>query len=159
MDFALQGLAHDIAVAQRGVKAHAVLLGIFLLNGTADVAGGVQTGDGLAAGRQVLHLADLKGKSVVTSGSMDSFLSACQGPSLREMADVGVDLSKASPGSEGALIMIETGAVISIVPCLSNAVIQGVAKVPLLEVQSFIKIAEQKYARYNQKQPLTEALL
>lgn len=44
-------------------------------------------------------------------------------------------------------------------PCLSNAVIQGVAKVPLLEVQSFIEIAEQKYARYNQKQPLTEALL
>lgn len=41
-----QGLAHDVAVAEGGVKAHAVLLGVLLLDGAADVAGSVQAGDG-----------------------------------------------------------------------------------------------------------------
>ena len=38
------------------------------------------------ADRKALHLADLKGQSVVSSGAFDSFLSACQGPSLEELA-------------------------------------------------------------------------
>lgn len=129
------------------------------------------------AGRPTLHLADLKGQSVVTSGSFDSFLSACQGPSLQELADVGVDLSKVTPSFEGALIMIQMGTAVSIVPCLANAVIPGMVKVPLLdyppvmveiaamrhaprlEVQSFIEIAKHKYAGYDQTLPLVGALL
>ena len=129
------------------------------------------------AGRRALHLSDLKGQSVVNSGSVDSFLSACQGPSLQQLAEVGVDLSKVTPSFEGALIMIKMGAAMSIVPCLANAVIPGMVKIPLLdyppvmveigamrhtprlEVQSFIEIAKQKYSRYNQSQPLTETLL
>ena len=55
------------------------------------------------AERHALHLADLKGQSVVSSGSFDSFLSACQGPSLEQLAQVGVDCSKVSPSFEGAL--------------------------------------------------------
>ena len=35
------------AVGQSGVEAHAVLLGVLLLDGAADVAGSVQAGDGL----------------------------------------------------------------------------------------------------------------
>ena len=46
-DLLLQGLAHDVAVGQSGVKAHAVLLGVLLLDGAADVAGSVQAGDRL----------------------------------------------------------------------------------------------------------------
>ena len=46
-DLLLQGLAHDVAVGQSGVEAHAVLLGVLLLDGAADVAGSVQAGDGL----------------------------------------------------------------------------------------------------------------
>ena len=38
------------------------------------------------ADRRALHLADLKGQSVVSSGAFDSFLSACQGPSLEQLA-------------------------------------------------------------------------
>ena len=109
-------------------------------------------------------LADLKGQSVVSSGAFDNFLSACQGPSLEQLAQVGVDCSKISPSFEGALIMIQMGTAMSIVPCLSTAVIPGIVKVPLLdfppvtveiaamrhaprlEVQSFIEIAKQKYA-------------
>ena len=53
------------------------------------------------AERKALHLKDLKGQCVVNSGSVDSFLSACQGPSLQELADVGVDLSKVSPSFGG----------------------------------------------------------
>ena len=116
------------------------------------------------ADRRALHLADLKGQSVVSSGAFDSFLSACQGPSLEQLAQVGVDCSKISPSFEGALIMIQMGTAMSIVPCLSTAVIPGIVKVPLLdfppvtveiaamrhaprlEVQSFIEIAKQKYA-------------
>lgn len=118
------------------------------------------------AERHALHLADLKGQSVVSSGSFDSFLSACQGPSLEQLAQVGVDCSKVSPSFEGALIMIQMGTAMSIVPCLANAVIPGMVKVPLLdyppvmveiaamrhaprlEVQSFIEIAKRRYARY-----------
>ena len=129
------------------------------------------------AARKDLHLKDLKGQCVVTSGSVDSFLSACQGPSLQELADVGVDLSKVSPSFEGALIMIQLGTAVSIVPCLAGAVIPGMVKVPLLdyppvmveiaamrhaprlEVQSFIEIAKKKYARYCQNQPLSETIL
>ena len=66
------------------------------------------------ADRKALHLADLKGQSVVSSGAFDSFLSACQGPSLEELAQVGVDCSKITPSFEGALIMITMGS-----PCLS----------------------------------------
>ena len=116
------------------------------------------------ADRRALHLADLKGQSVVSSGAFDNFLSACQGPSLEQLAQVGVDCSKISPSFEGALIMIQMGTAMSIVPCLSTAVIPGIVKVPLLdfppvtveiaamrhaprlEVQSFIEIAKQKYA-------------
>ena len=83
---------------------------------------------------------------------------------LRQLAQVGVDCSKISPSFEGALIMIQMGTAMSIVPCLSTAVIPGIVKVPLLdfppvtvenaamrhaprlEVQSFIEIAKQKYA-------------
>ena len=129
------------------------------------------------AERKALHLKDLKGQCVVNSGSVDSFLSACQGPSLQELADVGVDLSKVSPSFEGALIMIQLGTAVSIVPCLAGAVIPGMVKVPLLdyppvrveiaamrhaprlEVQSFIEIAKKKYARYCQNQPLSETIL
>ena len=118
------------------------------------------------ADRRALHLADLKGQSVVSSGAFDSFLSACQGPSLEQLAQVGVDCSKITPSFEGALIMIQIGTAMSIVPCLSTAVIPGIVKVPLLdfppvtveiaamrhaprlEVQSFIEIAKQKYAHH-----------
>ena len=118
------------------------------------------------ADRRALHLADLKGQSVVSSGAFDSFLSACQGPSLEQLAQVGVDCSKITPSFEGALIMIQMGTAMSIVPCLSTAVIPGIVKVPLLdfppvtveiaamrhaprlEVQSFIEIAKQKYAHH-----------
>lgn len=61
------------------------------------------------ADRRALHLADLKGQSVVSSGAFDNFLSACQGPSLEQLAQVGVDCSKISPSFEGALIMIQMG--------------------------------------------------
>ena len=119
------------------------------------------------ADRRALHLADLKGQSVVSSGAFDSFLSACQGPSLEQLAQVGVDCSKITPSFEGALIMIQMGTAMSIVPCLSTAVIPGIVKVPLLdfppvtveiaamrhaprlEVQSFIEIAKQKYAHHH----------
>ena len=119
------------------------------------------------AHRQALHLADLKGQSVVSSGAFDSFLSACQGPSLEQLAQVGVDCSKITPSFEGALIMIQMGTAMSIVPCLDEAVIPGIVKVPLLdyppvtveiavmrhaprlEIQSFIEIAKQKYAHYH----------
>lgn len=50
------------------------------------------------ADRWALHLADLKGQSVVSSGAFDSFLSACQGPSLEQLAQVGVDCSKIDHG-------------------------------------------------------------
>ena len=78
----------------------------------------------------------------------------------------GVDCSKITPSFEGALIMIQMGTAMSIVPCLSTAVIPGIVKVPLLdfppvtveiaamrhaprlEVQSFIEIAKQKYAHH-----------
>ena len=46
------------------------------------------------ADRKALHLADLKGQSVVSSGAFDSFLSACQGPSLEELAQA-LDLESA----------------------------------------------------------------
>ena len=46
-DLLLQGLTHDVTVGQSGVEAHAVLLGVLLLDGAADVAGSVQAGDGL----------------------------------------------------------------------------------------------------------------
>lgn len=85
------------------------------------------------ADRRALHLADLKGQSVVSSGAFDSFLSACQGPSLEQLAQVGVDCSKITPSFEGALIMIQMGTAMSIVPCLSTAVIPGIVKVPLLD--------------------------
>ncbi len=71
---------------------------------------------------------DLKGQSVVSSGAFDSFLSACQGPSLEQLAQVGVDCSKITPSFEGALIMIQMGTAMSIVPCLSTAVILGIVK-------------------------------
>jgi hypothetical protein len=79
---------------------------------------------------------------------------------------VGVDCSKITPSFEGALIMIQMGTAMSIVPCLPTAVIPGIVKVPLLdfppvtveiaamrhaprlEVQSFIEIAKQKYAHH-----------
>ena len=85
------------------------------------------------ADRRALHLADLKGQSVVSSGAFDSFLSACQGPSLEQLAQVGVDCSKITPSFEGALIMIQMGTAMSIVPCLPTAVIPGIVKVPLLD--------------------------
>lgn len=75
------------------------------------------------ADRKALHLADLKGQSVVSSGAFDSFLSACQGPSLEELAQVGVDCSKITPSFEGALIMITMGTAMSIVPCLDLSLI------------------------------------
>ena len=129
------------------------------------------------ADRRALHLADLKGYSVVSSGTFDSFLSACQGPSLEELAQVGVDCSKVSPSLEGALIMMKMGTALSILPCLAEAVIPGLVKVPLLdyppvtveiavmryaprlEVQSFIDIAKQKYAHYHPSQSLMQPLL
>ena len=128
------------------------------------------------ADRRALHLADLKGQSVVSSGAFDSFLSACQGPSLEQLAQVGVDCSKITPSFEGALIMIQMGTAMSIVPCLPTAVIPGIVKVPLLdfppvtveiaamrqaprlEVQSFIEIAKQKYA-HHPAPPLMETLI
>lgn len=82
------------------------------------------------------------------------------------LAQVGVDCSKITPSFEGALIMIQMGTAMSIVPCLPTAVIPGIVKVPLLdfppvtveiaamrhaprlEVQSFIEIAKQKYAHH-----------
>lgn len=129
------------------------------------------------ADREALHLADLKGQSVVSSGSFDSFLSACQGPSLEELTKVGVDCSKVTPSFEGALIMIKMNSAMSIVPCLNNAVIPGLVKIPLLdyppvmveiaamrhtprlEVQSFIELAKQTYAGYNRPQMPLNPLL
>ena len=40
------GVMNEV-IAQSGVEAHAVLLGVLLLDGAADVAGSVQAGDGL----------------------------------------------------------------------------------------------------------------
>ena len=129
------------------------------------------------AERRALHLADLKGQSVVSSGSFDSFLSACQGPSLEQLAQVGVDCSKVSPSFEGALIMIQMGTAMSIVPCLANAVIPGMVKIPFLdyppvmveiaamrhaprlEVQSFIEIAKRRYGRYAHNSSLSSPQL
>ena len=129
------------------------------------------------ADRKALHLADLKGQSVVSSGAFDSFLSACQGPSLEELAQVGVDCSKITPSFEGALIMITMGTAMSIVPCLDDAVIPGITKVPLLdyppvtveiaamrhtprlEVQSFIEIAKRKYSRSFPEQSQMDGIL
>ena len=116
------------------------------------------------ADRKALHLADLKGQSVVSSGAFDSFLSACQGPSLEELAQVGV-------------ILITMGTAMSIVPCLDDAVIPGITKVPLLdyppvtveiaamrhtprlEVQSFIEIAKRKYSRSFPEHPQVDGIL
>ena len=129
------------------------------------------------ADRKALHLADLKGQSVVSSGAFDSFLSACQGPSLEELAQVGVDCSKITPSFEGALIMITMGTAMSIVPCLDDAVIPGITKVPLLdyppvtveiaamrhtprlEVQSFIEIAKRKYSRSFPEQSQMDGIM
>ena len=129
------------------------------------------------ADRKALHLADLKGQSVVSSGAFDSFLSACQGPSLEELAQVGVDCSKITPSFEGALIMITMGTAMSIVPCLDDAVIPGITKVPLLdyppvtveiaamrhtprlEVQSFIEITKRKYSRSFPEQSQMDGIL
>ena len=99
------------------------------------------------ADRKALHLADLKGQSVVSSGAFDSFLSACQGPSLEELAQVGVDCSKITPSFEGALIMIQMGTAMSIVPCLPTAVIPGIVKVPLLDFPPVtVEIAAMRHA-------------
>ena len=49
------------------------------------------------ADRRALHLADLKGQSVVSSGAFDSFLSACQGPSLEQLAQVGWIAARSPP--------------------------------------------------------------
>ncbi len=129
------------------------------------------------ADRKALHLADLKGQSVVSSGAFDSFLSACRGPSLEELAQVGVDCSKITPSFEGALIMITMGTAMSIVPCLDDAVIPGITKVPLLdyppvtveiaamrhtprlEVQSFIEIAKRKYSRSFPEQSQMDGIM
>ena len=114
---------------------------------------------------------------MVSSGAFDSFLSACQGPSLEELAQVGVDCSKITPSFEGALIMITMGTAMSIVPCLDDAVIPGIIKVPLLdyppvtveiaamrhtprlEVQSFIEIAKRKYSRSFPEQSQMDGIL
>ena len=119
------------------------------------------------ADRKALHLADLKGQSVVSSGAFDSFLSACQGPSLEELAQVGVDCSKITPSFEGALIVLTRG----------TAMIPGITKVPLLdyppvtveiaamrhtprlEVQSFIEIAKRKYSRSFPEQSQMDGIM
>ena len=96
---------------------------------------------------------------------------------LEQLAQVGVDCSKVSPSFEGALIMIQMGTAMSIVPCLANAVIPGMVKIPLLdyppvmveiaamrhaprlEVQSFIKIAKRRYGRYAHNSSLSSPQL
>lgn len=84
------------------------------------------------AARQSLLLSDLKGQAIVTSGSANNFLSACQGPSLAELKEAGADISHAAPSFESALIMIQAGTAMSILPFLPFAVVPGMVKVPLL---------------------------
>lgn len=115
------------------------------------------------ASRQSLLLSDLKGQAIVTSGSSNNFLSACQGPSLAELKEAGADISHAALSFEGALIMIQAGTAMSILPFLSTAVVPGMVKVPLLgtspvhieigwmkgdtrlEIPAFVKIAKKLY--------------
>ena len=88
------------------------------------------------AKRTSLVLTDLKGEAVVTAGSASSFLSACQGPSLAELKNAGVDISHSTPSFEGALIMIKAGTAMSILPFLPFAVVPGMVKIPLLNCPS-----------------------
>lgn len=82
--------------------------------------------------RQSLLLSDLKGQSVATAGSVASFLSACQGPSLSELKEAGIDISHSAPSFEGALILLQAGTAMLILPMLPSAVVPGMVKLPLL---------------------------
>lgn len=84
------------------------------------------------ASKDSLTLADLRGVSVVTSGSAANFLSACQGPSLTELQAAGVDLRYSAPSFESALIMLQANIAVLILPFLPNAVVPGMIKIPLL---------------------------
>lgn len=115
------------------------------------------------ANRSSLLLSDLKGESIVTSGSVSSFLSACQGPSLSELKEAGIDISHSSPSFEGALIMIQAGIAMLILPFIPSAVVPGMVRIPLLnfppvhieigwmkkdtrlEIPAFVKIAKKLY--------------
>lgn len=115
------------------------------------------------ASRKSLSLSDLQGVSVVTSGSAANFLSACQGPSLAELQDAGIDLRYSAPSFESALIMLQANIAVLILPFLPTAVVPGMIKVPLLnyppvdieiawmkgdtrlEIQAFVEIAKRIY--------------
>ncbi len=110
-----------------------------------------------------LHLTDLKGQQVVTSDSFESYLYACRGPSVKELLDVGADVSRSVPSMEGALVQIQMNTGIAIIPCLENAGIPGIRRIKLvdyapmqveigfmrnndrMEVQSFVDISKEYY--------------
>jgi len=112
------------------------------------------------ADRQSLHLSDLRGMSVATSGSVSSFLSACQGPSLAELKEAGIDISHSCPSFEGALILARAEIAVLILPFLPQNTVPDMVRVPLLdyppvhieigwlkkntrlEISAFVKIAE-----------------
>lgn len=115
------------------------------------------------AKRSSLLLSDLKGEAVVTAGSVASFLSACQGPSLAQLKEAGIDISHSAPSFEGALIMLQAGKAMLILPVLPLAVVPGMVKIPLLqyptvhielgwmkqdtrlEISTFVNIAKKLY--------------
>lgn len=115
------------------------------------------------AAKESLTLSDLRGLSVITSGSAANFLSACQGPSVTELQAAGVDLSYSAPSFESALIMVQSNIAALILPFLPLAVVPGMVKIPLrdyppvdieiawmkgdtrLEIQDFVEIAKRIY--------------
>ncbi len=82
--------------------------------------------------RPSLLLSDLRGQAVATAGSVASFLSACQGPSLAQLKEAGIDISHSAPSFESALIMLQAGTAMLILPMLPFAVVPGMVKIPLL---------------------------
>lgn len=127
------------------------------------------------ASRESLSLSDLAGVSVVTSGSAASFLSACQGPSLAELQEAGIDLRYSAPSFESALIMLQANIAVLILPFLPTAVVPGMVKIPLLhyrpvdieiawmkgdsrmEIQAFVEIAKKIYQTIPEAAELSPA--
>ena len=89
--------------------------------------------DNPLASRSTLQLADLKDHAVVTSDSFESYLYACQGPSVQELMDVGADLTRPVPSLEGALLQIQMNAGVAIIPCLENAEVPGIRRIRLTD--------------------------
>lgn len=110
-----------------------------------------------------LSLEDLKGKPVVVAGPDSNFLSAAQGPSIHEMRDAGIDLSRSASSFESALIMVRAEKAMLVLPMHPSTVVPGMVKVPLNccqraqmeigwmkrdnrpEIQEFIEIVRSMY--------------